>query len=139
MDEKTFDEQYKRGLAAGREARLTEPRATSVRYDRRDNRLEIALNNGVLLSVPCRLIQGLRDARPDDIARVKVRPRGGALFWDSLDVQMSVPGLLAGIFGTRAWMSALGRAGGRAKSEAKAAPVRESGREGGRPGKAARG
>ena len=139
MDEKTFDEQYERGMAAGREARLTEPRATSVRYDRRNNRLAIALHNGVLLTVPCRLIQGLRDASPNDIARVKVMPRGGALFWDSLDVQMSVPGLMAGIFGTRAWMSALGRAGGRAKSEAKAAAVRENGRKGGRPRKAAQG
>ena len=139
MDKKTFDEQYERGLAAGREASLTEPRATSVRYDRRYNRLAIALHNGVLLTVPCRLIQGLRDASAKDLARVKVMPRGGALFWDTLDVQMSVAGLVAGIFGTRAWMSSLRRAGGRAKTEAKAAAVRENGRKGGRPRKAAQG
>lgn len=139
MDEKTFDEQYERGLAAGREARLTEPRATSARYDRRNNRLAIELTNGVHLTVPCELIQGLKDADPDEIARVKVMPRGAALFWDSLDVQMSVPGLMAGIFGTRAWKSALRRAGGRAKSEAKAAAVIENGRKGGRPRKAAQG
>ena len=139
MDEKTFDEQYERGLAAGREAEQSEPRAILVRYDRRNGRLVMHLNNGVLLAIPSRLIQGLENASANDIAQVKLMPRGAALHWDNLDVQMSVPGLMSRIFGTRAWMSALGRAGGRAKSETKAAALRENGRKGGRPRKAAQG
>jgi len=45
-----------------------------------------------------------------------------------------VPGLLMGVFGTRAWMaSELARRAGQAKSPAKAAAARVNGRKGGRP------
>jgi len=53
-------------------------------------------------------------------------PRGAALHWDELDVQMSVPGLVAGVFGTRKWMAELGRQGG-SMSKAKRPEVRENG------------
>jgi hypothetical protein len=49
-------------------------------------------------------------------------------------VDYSVPGLVAGIFGTARWMAA--RAG-RAGSPAKAAAARANGAKGGRPRKAA--
>jgi hypothetical protein len=50
------------------------------------------------------------------------------LHWDDLDVQMSVPGLVAGVFGTRKWMAELGRQGG-SMSKAKPPGVRENGRK----------
>jgi hypothetical protein len=53
--------------------------------------------------------------------------------WEKLDVQMHVPSMVAGVFGTRQWMSELGRAGGSAKSAAKARAARENGKKGGRP------
>ena len=56
------------------------------------------------------------------------------LHWEKLDVDFSVPGLVAGIFGTARWMAA--RAG-RASSPAKAAAARANGAKGGRPRKAA--
>jgi hypothetical protein len=43
-----------------------------------------------------------------------------------------VAGLVAGVFGTRAWMAELGRKGGSVTSEAKASAVRENGKKGGR-------
>jgi hypothetical protein len=48
-----------------------------------------------------------------------------------------MPGLLDGIFGTRAWMSRIGAQGGAVRSEAKARAVRANGAKGGRPKKAA--
>ncbi|MBP7521851.1 MAG: hypothetical protein KA896_15595 [Leptothrix sp. (in: Bacteria)] len=63
----------------------------------------------------------------------------------ALDADLYVPGLLQGLFGSRAWMSrraverqaaaALGAAGGRARSEAKRRAAQENGRLGGRPRK----
>ena len=51
------------------------------------------------------------------------------------DADFTVAGLVAGVFGTRAWMAELGRKGGSVTSEAKAAAVRENGKKGGRPRK----
>lgn len=133
MDKAIFNQQYDRAVKAGREAQKTEPRAVSAYYEQANDRLVIELRNGVIFIVPCALIQGLRGASPELIAAVKVMPRGAALHWDELDVQMSVPELLAGVFGTRKWMAELGRQGGRVTTEAKRAAARENGRKSGRP------
>lgn len=127
--ERQFEEATKRG----EEAEHSEPRAKSVHYDRTSNRLVIELTNGATFIVPCELLQGLRDASPEDIAGVKLGPRGAALFWDKLDVDFSLPGLMAGRFGNKAWMAELGRQGVRAKLETKppAAPVNK--KKSGRP------
>jgi hypothetical protein len=50
-----------------------------------------------------------------------------------LDVDHYIPALLEGVFGTKRWMSELGRRGGSKTSAAKAAAARENGRRGGRP------
>jgi len=129
MDKATFNKQYERAVKAGLLAQVSEPRAVAARYDEANDRLIIKLRNGVIFIVPCSLIQGLSGAEPDKIAAVKVMPRGAALHWDELDVQMSVPGLVAGVFGTRKWMAGLGRRGGKAISKVKPPAVRESGRK----------
>jgi hypothetical protein len=51
-------------------------------------------------------------------------------------VDLSIPGLLAGLFGTKSYMA---RHAGQATSAAKAAAARVNGAKGGRPRKAARG
>ena len=126
MDKATFNKQYERAVKAGLLAQVSEPRAVAARYDEANDRLIIKLRNGVIFIVPCSLIQGLSGAEPEKIAAVKVMPRGAALHWDELDVQMSVPGLVAGVFGTRKWMAELGRQGG-SMSKAKRSEVRENG------------
>lgn len=45
-------------------------------------------------------------------------------------MDLSVPGLMAGLFGTKAYMA---RRAGQATSAAKAAAARKNGRKGGRP------
>jgi hypothetical protein len=57
------------------------------------------------------------------------------LDWEELDVQVGVPALMMGIFGTRAWMAEVGRIGGSRTSEAKRRAGRENGKKGGRPKK----
>jgi hypothetical protein len=120
----------------GRIAAQIEPRAARVRYDRRRGRMVVALTNGCSFTFPPRLAQGLEDASDDEIARFEVLGNGYGLHWEGLDVDLSIPGLLAGLFGTRSYMA---RHAGLARSAAKAAAARANGAKGGRPRKSAGG
>jgi hypothetical protein len=121
-------------LARGKIARATEPRAAKVRYDGKLDRIVIELTNGCAFAFPPRLAQGLEKATDDQLAAVEILGHGYGLHWPSLDVDISVQGLLAGIFGTRSYMA---RLAGQAKSPAKTAASRANGAKGGRPRKVA--
>ncbi len=116
----------------GRLAASAEPRAASAIYDKRLQRLIIELSNGISISIPPRLIEGLGDATPAQLAGIVIQGQGYGLRWPALDVDMSVPGLIAGAFGTRAYLA---RKAGEARSKAKAAAARKNGAKGGRPRK----
>jgi hypothetical protein len=92
------------------------------------------LTNGCSFTFPPRLAQGLETATDDQLAAVQILGHGYGLHWPALDTDISIPGLLAGIFGTKAHMARL--AGG-TRSPAKAAAARANGAKGGRPRKAA--
>jgi len=116
----------------------TEPRAASGRYCRETGRVTVELVNGCAYVFPAALVQDLSDAGPDDLAVIEVDGAGFNLHWPGLDVDLYVPALVSGVFGTRDWMkSALARQAGRSISAAKAAAARENGRKGGRPRKQA--
>jgi len=127
-------------LPAAREreriAAETEPRAASARYDRRSRRIVIELTSGCMFAFPAEYGQGLRGATAEQLSSVEVVSGGSLLIWEGLDAALAVPGLLSGMFGSRAWMRELGRAGGTVRSEAKAQASRENGKKGGRPRKA---
>lgn len=137
MTDDEFDRQFAEAEEAGRSAEDTEPRARSARYDPETGRVEIELRNGCLFAFPAEMGEGLRGASPERLAEVEVTPAGYGLHWEALDVDLAVPALLAGVFGSRVWLRELGRAGGSRTSPAKAAAARENGRKGGRPRKSA--
>ena len=122
------------GLARGEIARATEPRAAKVRYDRKSGRIVVDLTNGCTFAFPARLAQGLEPATDDQLAGVEILGQGYGLHWEALDADISIPGLLAGIFGTKSHMA---RLGGSTRSPAKAAAARANGAKGGRPRKVA--
>jgi hypothetical protein len=119
-------------LARGAANRASEPRATSVKFDAASERLVIELSNGCTFALPSRLIEGLADATVEQAKRVEILGAGYSLHWPELDIDVTVPGLLSGIFGTRAYMA---RLAGRTTSDAKAAAARANGAKGGRPSK----
>lgn len=121
-------------MERGRIAQETEPRAASARYDKRSARVIVDLTNGCAFAFPPRMAQGLEDATDDQLAAIEILGAGYGLHWEALDVDLSVPGLLAGIFGTQAFMA---RRAGKARSPAKAAAARANGAKGGRPRKTA--
>jgi hypothetical protein len=128
------DAEIDAALARGKTARATEPRAAKAHYDRKLGRVIVELTNGCTFAFPARLAQGLEAATDDQLAAVEILGHGYGLHWEALDADISIPGLLAGIFGTKAHMA---RLAGRTKSPAKAAAARANGAKGGRPRKAA--
>lgn len=121
-------------MAASRE----EGRAVSARYDRRRGRVIVALNTGVELAFPPRLAEGLADATPENLTEIEISPAGLGLHWPRLDADLSIAGLLHGVFGSKKWMAReLGAQGGRVRSAAKAAAARANGQKGSRPRKSA--
>lgn len=134
------DAQLEAAEARGRKMLETEPRASAAHYDQATGRVVIDLVNGCSYAFPARLVQDLQGAGSEDLAKVEVDGLGFNLHWPTLDVDLYVPALVAGIFGTRDWMTReLARIAGRTTSPAKAAAARSNGAKGGRPRKAAGG
>jgi len=127
------DAEIDAALERGRTASASEPRARSVRYDRKADRIVVDLTNGSTFAFPPKLAQGLEQASADQLAQVEILGNGFGLHWEALDADFTVPGLLAGLFGTRAYMA---RRAGQTTSPAKAAAARANGAKGGRPRKA---
>ena len=119
----------------GRALRDSEPHAVAARFDRKSARIVVDLSNGATFAFPAGLGQGLEEASAEQLAQVKVSGAGFGLHWEALDVDLSIPGLLAGRFGSKSWMSELARRAGQSRSPAKAAAARENGKKGGRPRK----
>ncbi len=128
------DAEIDAALKRGEQAQAHEPRATVARYDISAGRVIVDLENGCTFAFPPALAQGLETASEEQLASVEILGRGYGLHWEDLDVDLSLSGLMAGIFGTNAWMA---RRGGQASSAAKAAASRANGAKGGRPKKMA--
>lgn len=129
-----MDKEIDRARRTGRQLARGEPRASGARYDRRSRRIVVELTNGCSFLFPPRALQGMARASDAALADVEILGLGHALHWPRLDADFTVPGLLMGVFGTRAWMaSELARRAGQSTSPAKAAAARANGRLGGRP------
>ena len=122
-----------RANRAGQAAAKAEPRAVEARYLPASRHLRVRLANGASLSLPVSVIPELRGASRAHVSAIEILPGGDALHWEALDFTISVPGLVASLFGRSTWMSELGRLGGARSTLAKAAAARRNGVRGGRP------
>jgi len=112
-------------------------RASAARYDRTTGRVVLELTNGCLFAFPVATIPALQSTSPSTLATVEIDPSGGALRWDSLDVDLSVPGLLLSVVGVDERLRHFAGLAGSVRSDAKARAARANGRKGGRPKKRA--
>ncbi len=134
----TTDAEIDAAIAEARAQENNRSRAVKAYYDASDDKVVIRLASGVDVAIPRTHLQGLENATRTQAAELQLEGAGSGLHWASLDVDHYIPGLLAGVFGTRRWMSELGRKGGAVRNAAKAAAARANGRKGGRPRRNAR-
>ncbi len=114
------------------------PVAVAARYDKRLKFVLVALANGLTVAFRPADAQGLESATPDDMAGIEISPSGLGLHFPAIDADVWLPGLLAGVFGSKSWAAArMGAAGGKVRSPAKTAACRANGAKGGRPRKRA--
>lgn len=118
--------------------RRTGRRAIGAHYDSKADRVMMQLSNGFVFGFPPRAIPALAEASSAELAAVRLSPGGGALHWEDLDVDLSVPGLLLASVDRPTRLRELARLAGGTRSTAKAAAARANGTKGGRPRKATR-
>jgi len=111
-------------------------RAVSAYYDRDTGRVMMELTSGFVFGFPAKAVPALARASVEQLAAVELSPGGSGLHWDSIDADLSIPGLLLSSIDRSEKLSELARLAGRSKSRAKAAAARVNGAKGGRPRKA---
>lgn len=84
------------------EERSGRPVPVAVRFDRETERVVVDFANGATFLVPARALEGLEQATSDELAEVELLGETG-LHWEALDVDYTIQGLMAGIFGSRAF------------------------------------
>jgi Protein of unknown function (DUF2442) len=112
--------QFDQARAVGKALAETEPRAVNAWYEVDSERVFMELTNGVIMGFPYQLLQGLGNGTPEELAEVEVMPTGSALHWESLDADLGVAQLVSGLFGSKAWMTELGRQGEKVRPIAQA-------------------
>ncbi len=129
------DEQIAAARKAGQASLKHDFHAESAWYEPEKDLVWIKTTAGTYHGVPSAKLQGLEGASPEQLAEIEVSPQGVGLHWPQLEADLTVQGIVFGVYGTEAWMAALGRKGGQEKSPKKAAAARANGKKGGRPRK----
>lgn len=127
------DAELRTAKARWTEERAIRPIPLAARLDRESERIVVDFANGATFLVPARALEGLEHATLDELAEVELLGETG-LHWERLDIDYTIQGLMAGIFGSRAFLEAQ-RRGGQSRSPAKIAASRANGAKGGRPKK----
>jgi hypothetical protein len=89
-----------------------EPLAVAVLYDGRRDAIVIETSTGATLIIPRRLMQGLEHGTPAQLRAVEIGNDGTELYWPRLDAAFTMMNLLAGVYGSRRWMSGIARRAG---------------------------
>ena len=96
-----FDEAVERSNKRHRE----EPHIVKATYDAGAHLIVLVLSNNTCLSFSPDDAQMLEHASPAQLSEIEVLPSGYGIHLPQIDADFSLPGLLAGRFGTRRWMA----------------------------------
>ena len=118
-------------IARQTEIDAIEPRAKKVLFD--DGRITLHFDNGATFSFLTDSVESISKLSPFILATVELTPSGKGLRWDEPDIDLSIQGLLLGIFGSNVWMKQIATKGGSSTSEKKKTASRANGQKGGRP------
>jgi len=103
----TTDAEIDAALEAARQTEKFDRRVVRASYSENTDSVVLVLENGVTHSIPRRLLQGLSEAKAEDLKQIELLGRGTGLYWPALDVAHLVSGLLAGVYGSARWMKEL--------------------------------
>ncbi len=133
LTDQQIEAQIDAAYARQPEIDAVEPRANKVLFD--DGRITLHFNNGAAFSFLPESVEAIATLPSEVLATVELTPSGKGLRWDEPDIDLSIQGLLLGIFGSNVWMKEIASKGGQSTSEKKKAASRANGKKGGRPRK----
>lgn len=128
------DNMWRRVVASSKRAEPFD--VVRAHYAHNADRIDLTLRNGITIRFPRMCIRELSKARPEDLSQIEIQPGGDGISIRRIDVDISVPGLLANELGG-IFARAIGRRGRGRTSPKKAAASRRNGQRGGRPKTAA--
>jgi hypothetical protein len=103
----TSDAEIDAAVERARKYAKYDRRVVKATYSKKTDRLRLVFEDGATYTLPCSRIQGLAEAQEKDLKRIQILGDGTGLLWPVLDVAHYVPGLLAGVYGSEKWMTAL--------------------------------
>ncbi|HHP7229677.1 MAG TPA: DUF2442 domain-containing protein [Xenococcaceae cyanobacterium] len=133
LSDQQIEAQIEQAIAKRSKIDVTEPRASKVSFD--NGRINLHFNNSAIFSFLAESVEAIAQLSPEILATVELTPSGKGLRWDEPDIDLSIQGLLLGIFGSKVWMQEIAAKGGSSTSEKKQAASRINGKKGGRPRK----
>jgi Protein of unknown function (DUF2442) len=112
-----------------------EPRVIAVEYRPGAglDLLILKLSDGHRQLIPREDLEGLENTSREQIGHIEIIGNGTGLHWPDLNLDHYVPALLRNVYGTRHWMTMIGRRGGSNQSAAKRKAAQRNGQKGGRP------
>ena len=131
LTDQQIEAQIDAAIARQVEIDAIEPRARKVLFD--DGRITLHFNNDATFSFLTDSVETISTLSSEILATVELTPSGKGLRWDEVDIDLSIQGLLLGIFGSNVWMKKIATKGGSSTSEKKKAASRANGQKGGRP------
>ncbi len=131
LTEQQIEDQIEGAIANQAAINKVEPRANQVLFY--DGKITLNFNNGSTFSFLPKSIEAISTLSKEVLATVKLTPSGKGLRWEEPDIDLSIQGLLLGIFGSNVWIKEIASKGGKVKSPRKAIAAKTNGKKGGRP------
>ena len=101
IDREDYEDAVQRGLRRRKE----NPHAVRARLDRKRQRVVVTLSSHDEFYFFPAEVEGLSHASSANLARIEISPSGFGLHFPELDVDVYLPGLMRGVYGSTEWLA----------------------------------
>lgn len=127
LSDKQIEAQINAAIKRQPQIDAVEPKAIDITFD--DSRFIIHFNNGATFSFLAESVEAIATLPTDILATVALTPSGKGLRWDEPDIDLSIQGLLLGIFGSSVWMKEIAAQADKLTSKVNKAASRANGKK----------